>query len=349
MSNPTLDLRSVPTLAAILETISKDPSLGEFHGGEPTLKPQRLWMTTLNYVVQLGTSTGEDRNLYIKMPRDREDPKDEFSKTCRLRSLFKSASPQFDCVEPLTYYETPKAIVFRACRGESFFDKIRKSCSWMSGASLADALNASEAVGRWLRYLETVSWRDQYEPRAWKTIKVEALTARDTIKRKGSSVWSNELADLCLQTISSASVEASREIVYLAHGDFHPQNVFIEKGTKPLVTAIDCKLSNTRLIGHDALTLQFYLTNSFGPHRYAPWRIRRVWTSFLVGYGRELNLKSDLIKCTRALLLLNYLVFLTTSGKRSSGVTLVSKQLDRLSLKRWFRRYILIGAGHVER
>jgi Ser/Thr protein kinase RdoA (MazF antagonist) len=113
---------------------------------------------------------------------------------------------------------------------------------------------------------------------------------------------------------------------YLAHGDFHPGNFFID-GDK--VTAIDFQQGKRMLNGYDALYCELNSFLSFGVSKYRPSAMKIIRSSFLDGYNESGDLSySGLLK---PLIVVRALVYLSTIALQRPGLS--SYLLARLDMK----------------
>lgn len=308
------------------------------------LKPKQRWTTLLNEVVQVRVNNSYNTfDIFIKIERDygpNQSLEQEFKKTRMFRKFFVSSEPKFDSVEAISYSkERTPAIVFRGCKGKSLFEAINASCRWLSLSSrLKETLKKAEAVGQWLRYLETSSANTTDPISTWEELLAHAKAAKQRIRAMGL-FGSNEAAiDDCRQIIESAESQAASYKTYMAHGDFHPENIFVTEGPIRCVTTIDLMLSQPRFVGYDALYFEHNLIHNFGPYRYRPSRIRAVLKAFKRGYGWDIDLGSKVVHSIRAHFVLRSFVYLSTIAMESSRIYKWIGKAEIRKLHRWLNK-----------
>jgi len=278
-------------------------------------------------------------HLFIKIPRPGDGLDEEYTRTRDLYQVLADSSPRFSCVEPLAYYHSPEALVVSECTGCSLQEMIDASCRWLAVRPMRDTLLAVEAAGAWLAHLERVSVGAQPADEVWQVLREDTACAVANLRRAGSFERDALLIERCVRDIEDAAGRGDAKPIYLAHGDFHAGNLFIAPGDPMPVSVIDCRLSRPRFVGFDALLLEHHLRMSF--RQYRPWAIRSVLRSFQNGYGRRLHPRSGAVKSTRALFVLNSLVYVATLAAGGSIRAHLGAAVDRRRLAGMMVRRLL--------
>jgi len=307
-----------------------------------SLEPCEARKTLLNDVVKCRIHDADKQSdIYVKFEKvltEGESLQDEFNNIIKFRSLFDSTKPQFDCVEPLFYNnDHPTVLVLKECAGDNVLDIIDKGCRWFTPAKHDEyAIEAAEAMGRWLNHLETASLGIEKPIDVYNRVKKSAENAGEKIYARNSGDAAISIVKSCLKDMGGA-MEKMKEMedkIYLAHGDFHPGN-FFAVGKQPGITAIDFQLARPQFVGYDALYFEQALLMSFGPSKFSPYSIRKILDAFWQGYNRSLDDPLWLKRLLKSQLVLRALIYLSTISQTGGVLRRFVNLLDIYKLRRW--------------
>jgi hypothetical protein len=186
------------------------------------------------------------------------------------------------------------------------------------------------SLGEWVRFLEdrTLGFGNPNQVRDRMIQDADEAVGR--LAEMGTSSPGALLED-CRRVIRKIECSPGT-LVYLAHGDLHPGNVFVSEAAENSVSVIDLRLARPRFMGCDALYFEYQLTHSFGPLRYHPGAIRGILSAFKRGYGRSLDPGSPVILGLRASQLLAALVYLSTVARTGGSLRKILCRVDTWTL-----------------
>ncbi len=231
-----------------------------------------------------------------------------------------------------------RVLILKECKGKSFFDSIAQTCRWPGQFFFSDEVHETTvAVGRWLKFGEESSIAYSSHKDVKDNIKKGILEADENISRGEFKRQASPLLVRCKSIINDKidRVIISDDFVYLAHGDFHPGNFFVNKAK--YVSAIDFRHVEVRFIGYDALYFESMLLLSFGFFRYNPLFIKKLYRAFLQGYNRKLEGSSDLVMLIKAVIVIRALVFLSSTYEPQKALSKIKHAIDLKKLNDWLR------------
>ena len=330
--NSSIRCGDVPSLDLILEKVKKDAKSIYVDANEISINIKSIQVTMLNFVIHAHVlSEFFDECIYIKTPRGESSLKQEFERVSYFTKHFGSKSSGFGVVEPIAFYENPEAIVFRGVPGTSLHELLCDSCLWFPRNSINETLKATNLVGQWLSSLESVPCETVPSNRVWEHIETGADRAYKRLKKINPGLFMIH-ADKCMKIIDESVNRAAIGSVCLAHGDFHPENLFVSMSSPCRVVAIDCCLSSPQFVGYDALLFNNHLKLSYAFYKYRPWLIKRIAEAFQKGYSKHIDYTSDEVRANCALIELNTLAYLLVSDRQSSVVKKMIRFYDCCSL-----------------
>lgn len=294
--------------------------------------------TLLNDVLRCCVeSTNGVSHAYLKIeraPGSSDSLAREYQTILALRTTFASLRPAFDCVEPLAFHSgSPGMLLLRECPGNSLHRILRSSWS-AAAASAAGIVAAARATGQWVRHLEARSIKTG----SHETVALQMLRAAEVAERrlheKGALRRNAALVRRCRSLIQAAADSKHRCAVYTAHGDMHPQNVFVAD-PGPRICVIDFQLSGPQFIGFDALYFELSLLLSYGPRRLRGAHSRSVLSAFWAGYGRQSELDPIVRSGLKAHLVLRTLVYLAGNAREAGWLRRIAFRIDVRKLYRW--------------
>ncbi len=255
--------------------------------------------------------------IYVKKEKKNTEEgilKREYGNLLRFNKLFEQNKSNFSCEELLGYFETDQTLVLKECPGDCFFDLIKQGCGWFAPKKdLSSTLRAAESCGKWLTFVENTSLGVVNTGNTLTKFRQNIDIAEGNIKGNVASSHLMPLFSTCKNLILNHldTMSVSPNDFYLAHGDFHPGNFFIQDEER--VSAIDFQHVGTQLVGYDALYFELQLLLSFGPKNFHPWHIGKLSRGFFLGYGRVLNQNSKQTQIVKAQIVIRALVYLAST------------------------------------
>ena len=161
------------------------------------------------------------------------------------------------------------------------------------------------------------------------------MAVKNILGQRPSSL-ARSLLRSCSQIIDEAHSRASELDVYLAHRDFHPDNVFVTSDGVRRVSVIDCRLSTPHFPGYDALLMDFHFAMDYSVRKYNPRRIASVRAAFQRGYARQLLSNSASVRAIGATIVMHSIVYLMTSDRRSF-LRRLAVAMDLRRARRWLQ------------
>ena len=290
--------------------------------------------TLLNKILKLKINDDQKNfSIYIKTPLSKEKHATlftEFSNIEKFNNFLNSSEKKFKCVEVIKYIKgPPEAIILKESQGESFFQIIKDSSHRLSFGDFSRSLNAAKISGECIKFIESHTCGK--ESIHW--VKDEICGQVEEVAKKililNKFPFMRESVKECLEIIKNSNFAENES--YLSHGDFHPENLFIDVDS---VTLIDFGISRPQFIGYDAIYFEHYL-NNFDRIRYKPKNLKMIYEAFWAGYERKLS--PALLKANKAQIFLNDLVYLSTKN----GILPFQKIMyffDVLKAKAWLVR-----------
>jgi hypothetical protein len=279
----------------------------------------RHWATLLNDVfeVRLDRGAGEER-LFAKAARPAGDPEGlrlEAERTETVRELMRGAGDRATVSEVVAYRPTQNVLVVRAAQGQSLLAEIQRTCGWRStNAGLENVVAWAAAVGGWVRHLEDASKANYDESEVAERLASSARAAGERIRLL--KVFSSRSWDAVIQRLVDAVERLCLTkplTTCMTHGDLHPGNVFLTDDAAPIVTAIDLRLAEARIVGYDALYFDHQVRYSLSRLRLRPGHVSAVLRSFWLGYDDTLS--DSTVRGLRALFELYSLRYLSTLAR----------------------------------
>jgi hypothetical protein len=326
-----------PRLQQALALTRDDLSRGRGAGRAIDLTVVGHWSTPFNEVARLRVSGSDEDDVFVKLAGPGTDPsaiEREAAATARFREVFSPMRPRFDSVELVASHPAEGLLTVRACRGLLLSDALRAVGGWRSGkVSRGQALSMVRTAGEWLRFLEEATLGAAGPLEARQTLLNEADRAETRIRGCFASPALNRLVAVCRRRIEA--IETTGVQVYLAHGDFHPGNLFVTGDEMPRVTAIDLGLAGPRFVGYDALGFEHQVLHAFGFPRLGIGTTTTILRSFRRGYGRTFDRVSRLVQGLRAHAVLASLAYTPVLEPRASAWRGALARLDLLKLRVW--------------
>ncbi len=286
----------------------------------------------LNYVI---IKDGISNDIFIKRERVGHKQGILEREYENLLTLNKNFSFQYKCAEIITFSEKENILVLKACQGENVFDLVSKACKWPSLINVPQVtLQSIESLGKWLNYRESVSVAHT-ATKVREKILLETKQVETNLNRYAFKKYSLPLFFKCKTLINDnlSSVLSNNNNTYLAHGDFHPGNFFVDDNQ--IVSVIDFQHVDDRIIGYDALYFEMILLLSFGVKRYNPLLIRKVLASFQQGYSRNIDNCPHQKLVIKALITMRALVYLSSIYQEENTLSKIINTLDLKKLKNW--------------
>ncbi len=295
--------------------------------------------TEMSIVIKLNVSHDSfNQCIFIKRERQNHELgilKREFDNLSKLNQV---KSELFNCAEIFAFSEEKNILILKECKGKSFFDLIIHASRWPGQLFFSREIHESTmAVGRWLKFREECSIAYTSHKYVKDNIQREISEAEENITRSKFKKQVLPLFVRCKNIINDKmdKVIISDNFVYLAHGDFHPGNFFVNNANS--VSAIDFQHVEARFIGYDALYFESILLLSFGLFRYNPIFIKKLFRSFLQGYNRKPKENSDLVMLIKAVIVIRALVFLSSTYEPKKTLSKIKNFIDLKKLSYWLR------------
>lgn len=283
-------------------------------------------------------SSGGPSRVYVKIERSTGGPNTlerEYRTLTSFRSAFASLRPRFDCVEPLAFQSGPPGMLLLAeCRGTSLHRVFRRSWGSLVPYSELDAA-AVCATGQWVRHLEERSIGSDGGEAVALRLQEAADRAERRIRGAGNADRISSLVRRCRDLIDTLVASTPASPVYSAHGDLHPQNIFVS-APEHRVCVIDFQQSSPRFVGYDALYFELSVLLGYGRLRIGRARLRRLLSPFWTGYGRKPEVDPLVYSGLRAHLVLRMLAYLSSNARRAGCLRRLAFRADLQTIHEWF-------------
>jgi len=253
-----------------------------------------------------------------------------------LLALNKQASSQFKCANAIVFSEKDNVLVLTKCQGDTFFDLINEICKWPSLFTFsAQTLKSIMSLGQWLQHREKASTTFTSHEEVRNKIEQEVNQVEKNLQRYAFKEQSFPLFNQCKKILTENlnNILIDNSNIYLAHGDFHPGNFFVDENQ--VISAIDFQHVDTKIIGYDALYFEMILLISFGIKRYNPRLINQVLTTFQEGYSRDINTLPEQKSVIKALITMRALVYLSSTFQEKNKISSITTTLDLKKLQKW--------------
>ncbi len=296
--------------------------------------------TLLNHVLHVQAETDDGHvDLYVKLNRDDSyrAVRDEHERAQLLRHHLHHA-PRFDTAPVLACHDHPPMLIYAAAKGDSLFATIHRSCERFSSELNHRAMAHAHAAGQWVRATEAKSAPSGSPFTVAQHMINEAETAVRQIRERRYHEAFGPAMRQCIEAISSLADHLPTDRIVLAHGDLHPENLFITDDDQPHITAIDAALSRPQFAGYDARYFCHHLNCSFSHIRYRPAALDQVRAAFIEGYGQPVDIDTPIARAQQALNVLRSLRYLTSLGERGNALRRIWSQWDGRRIARTVTR-----------
>lgn len=281
------------------------------------------------------SSSGPSR-VYVKIERSAGGPNTlerEYRTLTHFRNAFASLRPRFDCVEPLAFQSGPPGmLLLRECAGTSLHHLLRRS--WLTRFSEVHAA-AVRATGHWVRHLEERSIGAAHPESVALWLQETANKSERRIRQAGMIDQLSLLVRRCRDLIDTFVASSPASPVYSAHGDLHPQNIFVSAADLR-VCVIDFQQSSPRFIGYDALSFELSVLLGYGRLQIGRARLRRLLSAFWTGYGRNPDVNPLVCSGLRAHLVLRMLAYLSSNARSGGWLRRLAFRADLKRIHEWF-------------
>ncbi len=313
----------------------------QWSDGSLSLRVVGDYSTPLSIVWRVAVeSDNENRFVFIK--RERKDTEDailkrEYENIVRFSSFYKD---QHLHISNLIFFsEENNLLILNECRGETFLEVIKRECGWLD--TVVDGklvYDSAQAIGYWLNEHEEKTSQCSSKIEILENIELEISNYESRLLNSNIYKKILPLLELC-KSILNCNLEksiCSDSLIYFAHGDFHPGNIFVDKDLD--VHLIDFQHVGPRIIGYDALYFELTLLLSFGPSRYSYFRISETLKSFYKGYKRGLKPLVLQIPVLKALIVLRTLVYLSSISGTNNLLSRLACEIDLGKLNNWLKK-----------
>jgi len=287
----------------------------------------------LNYTI---VEDGAIQDVFIKRERVGHEEGILKREYANLQTLSNQASSQFKCANAIVFSEKDNILVLSKCQGDTFFDLINETCKWPSLFTFsAQTLQSIKSFGQWLQHREKSSAAFTSHEQVLTKIELEINQVEKNLKRYALKEQSFPLFNQCKKVLKENlhNVLINNSNIYLAHGDFHPGNFFVDENQ--VISAIDFQHVDTKIIGYDALYFEMILIISFGIKRYNPRLINKVLMTFQEGYSRDVNTPPEQKSVVKALITMRALVYLSSTFQEKNKISSITTTLDLKKLQKW--------------
>lgn len=308
-----------------------------------SIKIESSQTTLLNKVLRCRVSTGDATTpafyVYAKVEKtaDATSPLEHEIKSIEsVGSFLTPCITQYNCVNAIGYCDDNRLLVLRECTGDRLLDLIDQNCRWgrrMGGG----VLSAGRAAGGWVGSLESHSKGMASNETVASDVHAMTAVAYERVCDMNSLPRAKQLAERCMFGLDGALSDIGRlpPSTYLAHGDFHPGNLFVSNA-EPCVTAIDFQLSRPQFVGFDMLYFHMTCCLSFGPRRYRPWTIRRLYSAFQEGHDAAGIPDALCRRLVKSQIVMRSLVYLSTIASQADGLRAWACSRDFRKVQKWY-------------